>query len=223
MHNLIIAIDGPSGSGKSTTARAVARTLDYLYIDTGAMYRAVGLAVLRAGCAVDDDTLGRLLQDIRIGLERSGDEQRTMLNGEDVSKTIRTQEVAEMASAVAVLPSVRTALVAQQRDIGKSGAIVMDGRDIGTNVFPDAHVKIFMTADAAERARRRVAELQQRGQQAEFDEVLAQMRERDARDAEREIAPLKRAEDAIDLDTSGLTIEEQSARVVEIVRQSMNG
>ncbi len=221
MQKLIIAIDGPAGSGKSTTARAVARELNYLYIDTGAMYRAVGLAVLRAGCEVDDVQVSRLLSDMTIDLERSGYDQRTMLNGEDVSDAIRTQEVAEMASAVAALPSVRAALTKRQREIGRAGAVVMDGRDIGTNVFPAADVKIFMTADAAERARRRVAELQSRGQAADFDLVLAQIRERDARDAGREIAPLKRADDAVDLDTSGLGIAEQNRRVLEIVRRRM--
>lgn len=221
MQKLIIAIDGPAGSGKSTTARAVARELNYLYIDTGAMYRAVGLAVLRAACEVDDAQVSRLLSDMTIDLERSGYDQRTMLNGEDVSDAIRTQEVAEMASAVAALPSVRAALTKRQREIGRAGAVVMDGRDIGTNVFPDADVKIFMTADAAERARRRVAELQSRGQAADFDLVLAQIRERDARDAGREIAPLKRADDAVDLDTSGLGIAEQNRRVLEIVRRRM--
>ncbi len=223
MQKLIIAIDGPAGSGKSTTARAVARELNYLYIDTGAMYRAVGLAVLRAACEVDDAHVAGLLSDMSIDLERNGDDQRTMLNGEDVSGAIRTQEVAEMASAVAALPSVRAALTKRQREIGQAGAVVMDGRDIGSNVFPDADVKIFMTADAAERARRRVAELHGRGQAADFDVVLAQIRERDGRDAGREIAPLKRADDAVDLDTSGMGIAEQNSRVLEIVRRKMVG
>lgn len=220
---MIITIDGPSGSGKSTTARAVAQRLGYLYVDTGAMYRAVALAFLEADASPTAEVADELLPTLRIDIQYADGEMRVLLNGQDVSASIRTQAVGEMASKVSQLAAVRDKLVREQRRIASErkaaeGGVVLDGRDMGTVVFPDADVKIYMVADVAVRARRRQAEYAQQGRTVPLDEVRQEIIERDRQDRQRELSPLQKAEDAIELDTTDRTIEEQVEFVVEHVR-----
>lgn len=219
---MIVAIDGPAGSGKSTTARAVAGRLDFLYLDTGAMYRAVALAFLREGAEATDDEAARLLPKLRVDVEHAEGGMHVFLDGQDVTDAIRRPEVGAMASDVGRLARVRAKLVAEQQRLGQQHAargVVVDGRDIGTVVFPDADVKIFMDARAEERARRRQAELAGRGHEKPFEEVLAEIRQRDRQDRGRAIAPLRQAPDAVLLDTSALSFDEQVAFVVARVRE----
>ncbi|TAE28186.1 MAG: (d)CMP kinase [Candidatus Kapaibacterium sp.] len=218
---IIIALDGPAGSGKSTTARNIAHTLGYVYIDTGAMYRAITLAALRAGAAIHNDALQAILQSARIELLPSTDGQRTLLNGEDVSAEIRSHEVTEAVSGVSALGVVRSAMVERQRELGSAGGVVMDGRDIGTVVFPQAELKIFLVASLEERARRRLAELGAGASAANItlDEMCAQLGERDRQDSEREISPLTKATDAIEIDTSALSIDQQVAQILAFAHE----
>lgn len=220
---VIIALDGPAGSGKSTTARAVAQRLGFLYLDTGAMYRAVALAVLRAGEPPTPDVLDALLPSLQLNVRHEGDEMRMLIGEEDVSEAIRQPRVGQVASRVGAHKAVRDKMLKEQRRIGrnfdKQGGVVLDGRDIGTVVFPKADLKIFMVADPMERARRRVADLAARGISAEVDEVLAEMMQRDQQDSERAIAPLRPADDAIELDTTAMSFEEQVAFVVKKARE----
>jgi len=224
MRNITIALDGPAGSGKSTTARLVAKELGYLYIDTGAMYRAMTLAVLRANCPISEDAIKPLLNTTTIHLQSvHGEEQRTYLNGEDVSQEIRSQVVTQFVSAVSALASVREALVQQQRRLGAQGGVVMDGRDIGTVVFPNAELKIFLVASVEERAKRRLRELEANSASSgealpTLSELSRQLAERDRLDSERSISPLRKAADAIQIDTSLMNIEQQTARIVELAR-----
>ena len=213
---IVIAIDGPAGSGKSTTAREVARRLGYLYLDTGAMYRASGLGLLRTGVSPDDaEASARLARMQRIDLRSGDDGQRTFLDGEDVSVAIRASEVSDAASRVAVHPDVREAMVARQREIGRDGGIVLEGRDTGTAVFPDAELKVFLVADVAERARRRQQELARRGEAVDLDLLIGQIRARDDRDRETQLRlGVWPAVDARRLDTTGLSIGEQVDRVL---------
>jgi len=220
---VIITIDGPSGSGKSTTARAVADRLGYLYLDTGAMYRAVALAFLRADAAPTDDAATDLLPDLRIDIRYDGDAMRVHLNGEDVTEAIRTQAVGTMASRVSQLAAVREKLVREQRRIAAErvaaeGGIVLDGRDMGTVVFPDADVKIFMVADARVRAERRHAEYTAQGRDVSLDAVHEEIMERDRQDRNRELSPLQKADDAVELDSTDRSIDEQVEFVVNRVR-----
>lgn len=221
---MIIAIDGPAGSGKSTTARGVARALDYLYLDTGAMYRTAALAFLRADAPVTAEAASTVLGDDRIGVEYRAGAMHVWLGDEDVTERIRTQRVGRMASRVSALQSVRETMVAAQRRIAREQVeagrgVVLDGRDIGTVVFPEADLKVFMVADALERARRRHAEMAERGEEVPFDEVLAEIEERDRQDRERAISPLRRADDAVVLDTTERGIEEQVRFVVDRARE----
>ncbi len=215
-----VAIDGPAGAGKSTIARAAAKTLGYIYIDTGAMYRAVGLFAVRNGISEGKDREGviRLLPDIEISISHRDGEQRIFLCGEDVSEAIRTPEISVAASNVAVIPEVRLKLVELQRELAKKTDVIMDGRDIGTYVLPDAEVKIFLTADVRARAERRYKELLEKGMQPSFDEVLSDMQYRDANDAGRAFAPLKQAEDAVRIDTTQNTLSESIERVISAIR-----
>lgn len=214
-----IAIDGPSGAGKSTIARAVAKQAGYIYIDTGALYRAIGLYSLRGQVdAQDQEAVGKMLSDIRVELAFREGEQRVLLNGEDVSGLIRTPEVSMAASAVSALPAVRVFLLDLQRDIASKNSCIMDGRDIATVVLPNADVKIFLTASPEERARRRFAELEARGEQVTFEEVLADQKQRDYNDSHRAAAPLKQAEDAVLVDTTGKDFEESVALVSSVIR-----
>ena len=213
--HIIIAIDGPAGSGKSTTARLVAKKLGFLYVDTGAMYRAVTLAWLREG-KPNIDTFLMNLPDISMILEPDSHQQRTLLDGEDVTNDIRTSEVTEEVSFISSLKAVREKMVSLQRNIGKSQSVVMDGRDIGTAVFPQANLKIFMIADIEKRAIRRLQEMQNKHSDnlPTIEELIQKMKERDQYDSNREIDPLKMADDAILLDTTDLTIEDQANAII---------
>ncbi|MGC8793329.1 MAG: (d)CMP kinase [Bryobacteraceae bacterium] len=215
---IVIAIDGPAGAGKSTIARRVAARLGFVYIDTGAMYRALGLWALRAGVDLDDmQRLEQLAAAARIEFEPGSG--RVLLNGEDVTEAIRTPEVASAASKISVYGGVRRAMVAEQRRIGRQTSVVMEGRDIGTVVFPEADVKIFLDADPATRAQRRLHELRERGQKADARQVAAELEERDRRDRSRPEAPLMQAPDAVYLDTTGLSIEQVEEAVLRLVRE----
>ena len=216
MKKIVIAIDGYSSCGKSTMAKNLARQLGYVYVDTGAMYRAVTLYALRhqlfeADGEVDAASLQQRMPNIRISFQfnKQTGKPDTYLNDELVEQEIRTMQVSERVSKIAALPFVRTALVAQQQRMGKDKGIVMDGRDIGTVVFLHAELKIFVTASAEVRAQRRYDELQQKGMPARYDDILKNVQERDYIDSHREVSPLRKAEDAIELDNSNLTIDEQ--------------
>ena len=217
MKYISVAIDGPSGAGKSTVARAAAAKLGYVYVDTGAMYRSIGLAVCRRGIA-GEDTAGIIatLPEIAIQLTYQDGAQHVLLNGEDVSEAIRTPEISYYASKVSAVPEVRRFLLETQRNMAKNGNILMDGRDIGTVILPDAPVKIFLTASAQSRAERRYKELIEKGQQVTMDGILHDINERDMT---RAVAPLKQADDAVLLDTSSLTLEESIAAVLRIIRE----
>ena len=215
-----IAIDGPAGAGKSTIAKAIAEDIGFIYVDTGAMYRAIALYFLRKGIDGHDRKLvAAECPNIHVTLEYDEEgKQQVILNGENVTGYIRKEEVGKMASVTSAVPEVRAALLDLQRDMAKTSDILMDGRDIGTCILPNADVKIFLTASAEERARRRYLELQLKGDNTPYDVVLADIKERDYRDTHRDIAPLKQADDAVYLDTSNMTIEEAAAKVVELAK-----
>ena len=218
---LIIAIDGPVGSGKSTLARRVAAMLDYIYIDTGAMYRSVALKALRRGVPFEAaDQLTALAGETRIDLRAQDGTQQVFLDGEDVTAAIRTPDVAQAASKVAVVPGVRKVLVAEQRRAGDQGGVVMEGRDIGSVVFPDAQLKIFLTASPEIRAERRWREHQQKGDSIDLARTLEEIRERDRRDREREDSPLVRAKDAVVVDSTAMEPEEVARLVVMLAREN---
>ena len=222
--NLVIAIDGPAASGKSTTARLVAEKLGYLHVDTGAMYRAVTLKVLRSGLSpADAARIGSLLETTHVALRREGTAVRVILDGEDVTAEIRNPDVTRAVSTVSTHRVVRQAMVREQRAMGAEGGIVLEGRDIGTVVFPDADVKFFMTAGIEARARRRRDELGARGNSPDIVQLMDEIRQRDLLDSTREESPLKKAGDAIEIDTSGMTIDEQVRVVVERVRGELEG
>lgn len=220
MEYISVAIDGPSGAGKSTVARAVAARMGYVYVDTGAMYRAIGLAVYRRGIT-GEDTAGIIasLPTVDISLAYQDGMQHVLLNGEDVSEAIRTPEIAQYASKVSAVPEVRRFLLDVQRDMAKNSNILMDGRDIGTVILPDAPVKIFLTASAKTRAERRYRELKGKGQQVTLEGVLADIQARDRQDTTRAVAPLRQADDAVLLDTSALDLEQSIAAVLRIIRE----
>lgn len=215
-----IAIDGPSGAGKSSLAKALAKDLGYVYVDTGAMYRSIGLYAVRAGADPRDaDAVAALLPGIKLDIRLLDGTQHVYLNGEDVSTAIRAENIGMAASAVAAHPAVRTFLLDTQRGLAESQNILMDGRDIGTVILPDAPVKIFLTASAQSRAERRYKELIEKGQQVTMDGILHDINERDRQDMTRAVAPLKQADDAVLLDTSSLTLEESIAAVLRIIRE----
>lgn len=225
---IIIAIDGYSSSGKSTMAKSLAKAIGYKYVDTGAMYRAVTLYAMRHGMitaphVVDAEALEKALPEIHIsfGLNADGS-QHTLLNGEDVEDKIRRMDVSDNVSPVSAIPAVRRSLVRQQQAFGKEKGIVMDGRDIGTTVFPEAELKIFVNAPAQTRAQRRVKELLEKGVPTSYEEVLANVVSRDRQDETRAESPLRRASDAIDLDNSGMTLEEQDKWLIEKFRQILS-
>lgn len=220
-----VAIDGPAGAGKSTIAKLVAKELRLIYVDTGAMYRTIGLYMLKNGIDIHDEAaVGAALPDVSvsIGYDESG-LQRLYLNGEDVTKLIRTPEVSEAASVTSAYPKVREKLLDLQHTLARENDVVMDGRDIGTVILPDAQVKIFLTASVRVRALRRMKELLEKGEAVSLEMVEQEIRERDYRDSHRETAPLRQAEDAVLLDTSDLTIEEVISKAVSLIRPKMAG
>lgn len=217
-----VAIDGPAGAGKSTVARAAAKKLGYIYVDTGALYRAVGVYCLRKGIETTDvEGVGAVLSEITVELKFIDGVQHVFLNGDDVSTEIRLPEASMAASNVSAIPSVRAFLFDLQRDIAKKNNCIMDGRDIGTVVLPEAQVKIFLTADDTERATRRYKELQEKGSTVTYQEVLDDLRVRDYNDSHREIAPLKPAEDSVTINTTGYTLEESIAKIVSTVEEKL--
>lgn len=215
-----IAIDGPAGAGKSTIAKRVAKELSYIYVDTGAMYRAMALYLHRNGIdAGDTDRIAAACTGADISIEYRDGEQVVLLGGENVNPYLRTQEVSAMASRSSAVPQVRTRLVELQQELAAAQNVVMDGRDIGTVVLPDAQVKIYLTASVEVRARRRFLELQEKGEPAVLEEIAAEIAERDHRDMTREVSPLRQAEDAVLVDTSDMGIDEVADRILEIVRE----
>ena len=229
MKKITIAIDGHSSCGKSTMAKDLARKIGYVYVDTGAMYRAVTLYALRnnlfdADGGIKEDELKSRMGDISISfrLNTATGRPDTYLNGENVEQDIRTMQVSNRVSPIAALPFVRQALVAQQQAMGKEKGVVMDGRDIGTTVFPDAELKVFVTASAEVRAQRRYDELKAKGMQADYNDILKNVQERDYIDSHRPTSPLRKADDAIELDNSSMTVDEQNDWLMEKYRQAAN-
>src|SRR5687768_16825762 len=225
MTPLIIAIDGPASSGKSTLSRLLARELGLWYLDTGSMYRAVALAVTEAGVNLTDrEAVGEVARRAEIVLEGDPDSMRVWLGGRDVTEAIRTEQVTHASSVVSAVPEVRRELVRRQRELGREGGgVVLNGRDIGTVVFPEADVKFFLTAVPGERARRRFDEERLRAQDINYDETLADINARDRRDSEREDSPLAIAEDAVVIDTTELSIEDVYRRMLEVIRERHPG
>ncbi len=224
MRPIAIAIDGPSGAGKSTLSQAVAKELGIIYVDTGAIYRSVGLYIFRKGIDPKDAAaVEALLPDIHIELRHEKDGlQHMLLNGEDVTSEIRKPEMSLYASDVSAIPAVRAFLLEMQREFSRRYSVIMDGRDIGTVVLPQAEVKIFLTASAEERARRRFQELQQRGTPQSYEEVLQQVRQRDLNDSSRAAAPLRQAEDAVLLDTTHLNFQQSKEAILSLIREKLN-
>ncbi len=219
---IAVAIDGPAGAGKSTIARKAAQALSFIYVDTGALYRAVGLFCLKQGAdPAEARAVEPLLEGIHVELVFRGGEQRVLLNGEDVSDSIRTAEVSMAASAVSALPAVRRFLFDLQRDIAKGNNVVMDGRDIGTVVLPDAQVKIFLTASPEERARRRYEEMAAKGQEISYENVLDDLIKRDYNDSHRAVAPLTPAPDALLVDTTGNTLEQSVEQLTTLIKERL--
>ncbi len=222
-HPLIIAIDGPSGSGKSTLGRLLANALNLLYIDTGSMYRAVALAVIESQLDPGDrEAVASLAERLNIDLAGDPDSLQVLLEGRDITEQIRSEAVTAMSSIVSAIPGVRRAMVARQREIGRRGA-VLNGRDIGTVVFPEADVKFFLTAVPEERAQRRFAEEREQNPTVDFAETLADMTERDRRDSSRTDSPLKIADDAIVIDSTELSVQEVLERMINDVHESVEG
>ena len=219
-----VAIDGPAGAGKSTIARRVAKELSFIYVDTGAMYRAMALYLLRKEVNRDDtEQIGNICQDAEISIEYQNGEQIVLLNGENVNSYLRTEEVGNMASVSSAVPRVREKLLSLQRKLAKDMSVVMDGRDIGTTILPDADVKIYLTASSLTRARRRYLELQEKGTVCNLDDIQKDIEERDQRDMNREISPLRQAKDAVLVDSSDLTIQQVVDRILQIFRSKTTG
>lgn len=218
---MVIAIDGPSGAGKSTLAKRLARELDFIYLDTGAMYRALALKVLRGAMDLADDAgLAELVRSTNIDLREESGRLAVLLDGEDVASKIRTPEVSQMASKVSALRIVRERMLELQRSVGRRGSVVAEGRDIGTVIFPDAEMKIFLDASIAERARRRWQELRGTGRVVELAETQREIEERDRRDSERDVAPLRKAEGAWVIDSSATSADEVAAMVLARARET---
>ncbi|WP_394920575.1 (d)CMP kinase [uncultured Robinsoniella sp.] len=215
-----IAIDGPAGAGKSTIAKRVAKELSFIYVDTGAMYRAIALYLIRSKVTpADQEALKKACENIEITISYENGEQQVILNGENITGLIRTEEVGNMASTASAHPPVREKLLDLQRNLARNSDVLMDGRDIGTNVLPDAQLKIYLTASSATRARRRYLELQQKGENCLLDEIERDIIERDRRDMNRDIAPLKQAEDAILVDSSNMGIDQVVERILSLYEE----
>lgn len=220
---IAIAIDGPAGAGKSTIAKLVAKNLGFIYVDTGAMYRAMAVHFIRNGISADEtEKIEAACDNVSVTIRYENNVQQVILNGENVTHMLRTEEVGKMASASSVVPKVRMKLVELQRQLAAVNSVVMDGRDIGTYVLPDAKVKIYMTAGIRERALRRFEELKQKGMECNLEEIEKDIAERDYRDMNRDFAPLRQAEDAVYLDTSVMTIEQVADEVSRIVASKGN-
>lgn len=221
METISIAIDGPSGAGKSTLARSIAARLGYLYVDTGAIYRSIGYYVLSHGIDPKvEAAVTAALPEIQVQLHYGADGlQHMLLNGQDVTKEIRLPEVSMYASAVSAYPAVRTYLLEMQRELARTHNVIMDGRDIGTVVLPDAKVKIFLTASAQIRARRRMLELEQRGTPQPYEEILRDIQQRDYNDSHRSVAPLRQAADAVLLDTSEMDFAQSEEELLKIIQK----
>lgn len=220
---ITIAIDGPAASGKSTTAKHLAQKLTYIYVDTGAMYRAATLAILQRKIDPNNEqAVVSCLQDMNISIKLLNGEQRTYLNGEDVSTLLRSPEINLAISAISSFPEVREMMVRQQQELAIKGGVIMDGRDIGTVVLPQADLKIFMKADLKERAKRRLAEMKTAGEKIDMQAVMDDIKRRDERDASRSTGPLKKAADAREIDTSNLTIEQQVDQIARWADELMN-
>lgn len=217
-----VAIDGPAGAGKSTIARAAAKKLGFIYVDTGALYRAVGVYSLRNGLDTENpETVEGTLPHIQVKLQFQDGVQHVLLNGEDVSEEIRTPQASMAASAVSAVPAVRRFLFDLQREIAAKNDCIMDGRDIGTVVLPQAEVKIFLTASPETRAMRRFKELQEKGAPDTYEAVLADLKQRDYNDSHRAVAPLKPAEDSVLVDTSALTLPQSVEKVIEVIKEKL--
>ena len=221
VHN--IAIDGPAGAGKSTVAKKVAKELSFVYVDTGAMYRAMALYLLRKGVNREDpDEIGEACQNAEISIEYQNGEQIVLLDGENVNAHLRTEEVSAMASVSSAVPRVREKLLDLQRKLARTMSVVMDGRDIGTTILPDADVKIYLTASSLTRARRRYLEYQEKGGPCDLAEIQKTIEERDQRDMTREISPLCQAEDAVLVDSSELTIDETVEKILSVYHSKVS-
>ena len=221
MNTIRIAIDGPSGAGKSTLARAIAGKLGYLYVDTGAIYRTVGYYARGRGLDLKDgEAVAAALPEVTVGMAYGEDGlQHMLLNGEDVTEAIRLPEISLCASAVSAHPGVRAFLLEMQRKLAREHSVIMDGRDIGTCVLPEAQVKVYLTASVETRGKRRFLELQEKGQECELEKICQDIRQRDMQDMNREISPLRQAEDAVLIDSSDMTIEEVVAEILALVRK----
>lgn len=214
-----IAIDGPAGAGKSTIARKVAKELDFIYVDTGAMYRAMALYFLRQGIAGnEEEKIASVCGQIQVSIEYADGEQQVLLNGENVNGLIRTEEVSMMTSDTSKYPAVREKLLDLQRELAASRNVIMDGRDIGTCVLPDADLKVYLTASSAERARRRYLEQKERGVECDLDQIEKDIIARDEQDMNRKVSPLRQAEDAVLVDSSHMTIDEVVAEIIRLYR-----
>ena len=218
-----VAIDGPAGAGKSTIAKAAAEQMGFIYVDTGAMYRAIGLYYLDHDIDIYDEELcSKHLDDILVTLRYNDGLQEVLLNGENVSDRIRTEGVGEAASVTSQYPEVREKLLDLQRKMAREYDVIMDGRDIGTTILPDAKLKVFLTASVEVRAKRRMEELNEKGIDARLETVIREIAERDYRDMNREVSPLKKAEDAVVVDTSDMTIEEVEEKIVSLIKERMD-
>lgn len=218
-----IAIDGPAGAGKSTAAKLAAKELGFIYVDTGAMYRTIALYLLRSGTDIEEEAaLQAALEDIDVRISYEQGVQHMILNGEDVSGLIRTPEVSDMASRSSARPAVRKKLLDLQRQLAAREDVLMDGRDIGTAILPEADLKIFLTASVAERVRRRFLEMKEKGEECSEEEIRREIEERDYRDMHREISPLVQAEDAVLLDTSDMTLEQVVEKITALAKEKMH-
>jgi cytidylate kinase len=219
-NGVVIAIDGPSGAGKSTLTRLLAKRLGYVHIDTGALYRTLALAVSRAGVSPDDEAaVASICRKVEIEFLRNDDRCRVMANGKDVTGAIRTPEISMLTSRISAQRAVREILLGLQHDLGRDGGVILEGRDIGTVVFPDAEVKFFLSASAEERGRRRFLELREKGCQATLEETIADVVKRDEQDADRELAPLRKAVDAVEIDSTGVSVEAVLNRMEQLFRE----